>query len=220
MILHKSGNLVPCVQKAIAISTDRNLKHLLHLTNFVRHVKGFIKRSFFFRTQLLHNRSLNHRWFHSFFPLPLPPLFPTMDDRRAASPPPQQQQHQHYGAIEQQQQQQPENSDQRVHISRADSNDDDDKATMGTSNSDPTACTAAASSSAQLRSRKHKGRHHESDNDDDAASIDSREMTLKDRQEVGMRVIGGVYSNLIYTPCIANEQTASFWVAHLEACTV
>ncbi|KAJ8663323.1 calcium/proton exchanger [Lichtheimia ornata] len=106
-----------------------------------------------------------------------------MDDRRAASPSQQQQQQQHYGAIEQQQEQQPENSDQRVHISRADSNDDDDKATMGTSNSDPTACTAAASSSAQLRSRKHKGRHHESDNDDDAASIDSREMTLKDRQE-------------------------------------
>lgn len=179
MILHKSGNLVPCVQKAIAISTDRNLKHLLHLTNFVRHVKGFIKRSFF-RTHLLHNRILNHRWFHSFFPSPNP----TMDDRRAASPSQQQQQQQHYGAIEQQQEQQPENSDQRVHISRADSNDDDDKATMGTSNSDPTACTAAASSSAQLRSRKHKGRHHESDNDDDAASIDSREMTLKDRQEV------------------------------------
>ncbi|CDS09952.1 hypothetical protein LRAMOSA02629 [Lichtheimia ramosa] len=102
-----------------------------------------------------------------------------MDDKRAASP--RQQQQQHYGAIEQQQPEHPD-PQRHVHISRADSNDDDDKATMGTSNSDPTACTAAASSSAQLRSRKHKGRQQESDNDDDA-SIDSREMTLKDRQE-------------------------------------
>ena len=95
----------------------------------------------------------------------------------AASP-----QQQHYGATEQPSSPDPQ---RQVHISRAESNDEDDKATMGTSNSDPTACTAAASSSAQLRSRKHKGRqHHESDNDDDAASIDSREMTLKDRQEV------------------------------------